>query len=189
MTPRLVLTILLAAALATPAMAATEYGFFSLRNTDFVVLLAFLLFVAALLYWGVPRRIAAMLDSRAAGIERELNEARAIREEAQTLLASFEQKHREVLDQAARILAQAQEEASRAAARAREDAARAVQRRISSAEGRIAAAEAKAIREVRDRAVAVAIAAAREVLASQMTPADRDRLVDQSIAMVGAKLR
>ena len=57
------------AALATPALAAgEEYGFVSLRNTDFVVLLAFLLFVGVLLWFGVPRRVAAMLDARAQAV-------------------------------------------------------------------------------------------------------------------------
>lgn len=186
--PRFPIALLLAASFATPALAATEYGFFSLRNTDFVVLLAFILFVGVLLWYGVPGRVAAMLDARAQGIARELSEARAIREEAQALLGSFEQKRREVAEQAARIVAQAREEASRAAAQAREDAARAVERRIASAEERIAAAQAKAIRDVRDRAVTLAVAAAREVLAQQMTPADRERLVEQSIATVGARL-
>ena len=40
--------------LATPAMAASEYGFFSLRNTDFIVLIAFVVFVAFLVYMNVP---------------------------------------------------------------------------------------------------------------------------------------
>ena len=187
MTKRLV-AVLLTATVSTPAWAEEHYGFVSLRNTDFVVLLAFLLFVGVLLWYGVPRRVAAMLDQRAQGIQTELSEARAIREEAQTLLASFEQQRREVADQAKRIVAQAREEANRAAAQAREDAARAVQRRITGAEERISAAQAKAIREVRDRAVTLAIAAAREVLVQQMTPADRERLVEDSIATVGARL-
>jgi F-type H+-transporting ATPase subunit b len=173
---------------ATPAFAAgEEYGFFSLRNTDFVVLLAFVLFVGVLLWYGVPGRVGQMLDQRAQGIERELGEARALRDEAQALLASFEQKRREVAEQSARIVATAREEAERAAVQAREDAARAVERRIAAAEERIAAAQAKAVREVRDRAVAVAVAAAREVLERQLTPADRDRLVEQSIATVGQR--
>ena len=176
-------------ALATPAFAAgEEYGFVSLRNTDFVVLLAFLLFVGVLIYFGVPGRVTRLLDTRSEGIAKELAEARAIRDEAQALLASFDAKRREMADQAARIVAQAQDEAQRAAQQAREDAARAVQRRIQSAEEQLAAAEARAIREVRDRAVTAAIAAAREVLASQMGPADQARLIDQSIATVGAKL-
>lgn len=180
------LTLVLA---ASPALAATgDYGFFSLRNTDFVVLLGFLVVVALLLWFRVPARITELLDRRGEAVRRELDEARQLREEAQALLASFEQKRREVAEQSARIVADAQAEAQRAAEQAKADAARAVERRIASAEEQIAAAEAKAVREVKDRAVAVAIAAAREVLAAQMTPDRSARLVEESITEVGAKL-
>jgi F-type H+-transporting ATPase subunit b len=185
-----ILVIVLAVVLALLVLSQVNaHGpFLTLGNPEFVVFLAFLLFVGILLWFGVPRRVAALLDQRAETIRAELAEARSLREEAQTLLASFEQKRREVAEQSARIVADARAEAERAAAQAREDASRAVARRIASAEEQIAAAEAKAIREVRDRAVAVAIAAAQEVLASQMTPDRAARLVDDSISAVGAKL-
>lgn len=183
-----VATLGLALLLAPPASAATEYGFVSLRNTDFVVLLAFILFVAILLYYRVPAMVGAMLDRRAEGIRAELAEARSLRDEAQALVGSFERKRQEVEAQAARIVAEARAEAERAAAAAREEAARSVARRLASAEERIAAAEAKAIGRVRDQAVAAAVAAAQEVLASGMTPDRAGRLIDESIATVGRRL-
>ena len=185
-----ILTILAALVLAWLALSqATVHGpFFTLRNTEFIVFLSFLLFVGILLWFRVPGRVAGMLDHRAETIRNELAEARALREEAQTLLSSFERRRQEMNDQAARIIAEARAEAERAAAQAKDDAARAVARRIASAEEQIAAAEAKAMREVRDRAVTVAVSAAQEILAAQMTAAQADRLVDDSIAAVGAKL-
>ncbi|MBN8194877.1 hypothetical protein JI667_22525, partial [Bacillus sp. NTK074B] len=63
---------------ASPALAATG-PFFSLRNTNFVVLLAFLLFVGVLFYFKVPSLIAGLLDKRAATIRAELAEARKLR--------------------------------------------------------------------------------------------------------------
>ncbi|TNC68805.1 F0F1 ATP synthase subunit B [Rubellimicrobium roseum] len=173
---------------ASPAFAATEYGFFSLHNTNFIVLLAFLLVVGILVWFGVPKMIGDLLDRRAEGIRKDLAEARALREEAQTLVASFDRKRQEMAAQADRIVADARAEAERAAAQAKADAAQAVQRRIQGAEEQIAAAQAKAIREVKDRAVTVAIAAAQEVLAQQMTPAARGQLIDDSIATVGQRL-
>ncbi len=173
---------------ATPALAATEYGFFSLRNTDFVVLLAFLVFLAILLYFRVPAAVMRMLDRRAEGIRDELAQARALRDEAQSLMASFDRRRQEMAAQASRIVADARAEAERAVVQAREEAARAVQRRLASAEEQIASAEARAVREVRDRAVALAVAVAQDVLARQMTAHDADRLIDQSIETVGRRL-
>jgi F-type H+-transporting ATPase subunit b len=185
---RILATLALALA-ASPAFAATgEYGFFSLHNTDFVVLLAFLVLLGILFYFRVPARISELLDRRAEQIRTELAEARALREEAQQLLSSFDRKRQEMAAQADRIVTEARAEAERAAVQARADAARAVERRLRSAEDQIAAAQAKAIRQVKDEAVTVAIAAAREVLAQQITPAQGSQLIDASIAQVGAKL-
>ena len=62
---------------------------FSLGNTDFVVLLAFLLFVGVLIYLKVPGLLMGLLDKRADTIRAELDEARALREEAQTPACRF----------------------------------------------------------------------------------------------------
>lgn len=173
---------------ASPAHAAGEYGFVSLRNSDFVVLVAFICFFALLVYLKVPGKIGGMLDTRAHGIKSELDEARALREEAQSLLASYERKQKEVQEQADRIVAQAKQEADAAAEQAKADLQTSIARRLQAAEDQIASAEGAAIKEVRDRAVTIAIAAAREVIAKQMTAADGNKLIDDAIAAVDAKL-
>ncbi|WP_417525262.1 F0F1 ATP synthase subunit B [Marinovum sp.] len=180
------LTIALIAS-GSPALAASG-PFFSLANTDFIVLLAFLLFIAVLIYFKVPSMLAGMLDKRAEGIRSELDEARAIREEAQTLLASYERKQQEVKDQSQRIVDHAKEEARIAAESAKKDIEASIARRLAGAEDQIASARAAAVKEVRDRAIVVAVAAAREVIAKQMTEADANRMIDESIATVEAKL-
>src|SRR6056297_2863718 len=102
--------LLVALSAARPAWAA-EGAFFSLSNTDFVVLIAFLLFIGVLVYYKVHGLLGRKLDERAEGIKSELDEARAIREEAQSLLADFERKQKDVQAQADRIVAQAKDEA------------------------------------------------------------------------------
>lgn len=184
---RFTLTSIAALLAATPAFAAGDV-FFSLSNTDFIVLLAFLLFIAVLFYFNVPSLLAGMLDKRADGIKSELEEARKLREDAQTLLASYERKQKDVQEQADRIVATAKEEAAGAAEKARDDLRKSVDRRMAAAEEQIGSAEAAAIKEVRDQAAAIAIAAARDVLAKQMTAAEGNKLIDAGIAEVGAKL-
>ncbi|MEO1473978.1 MAG: F0F1 ATP synthase subunit B, partial [Pseudomonadota bacterium] len=154
---------------AGPALAAGDKPFFSLKNTDFVVTIAFLLFIGVLFYFKVPSLIGGLLDKRADGIKSELDEARALREEAQTVLASYERKQKEVAEQAERIVAAAKEEAEAAAAKAKEDLKVSIARRLQAAEDQIASAEASAVKEVRDEAVRIAVAAASDVIAKQMT--------------------
>lgn len=172
---------------ASPALAASG-PFFSLGNSDFVVLIAFLLFIGVLIYFGVPGMLTKMLDDRAETIRKELDEARALREEAQAVLADFERKQKEVEDQAAHIVAQAKSDAQEAAEAAKAELERTIARRLQSAEDQIASAEASAVKEVRDRAVEVAVGAAQDVIAGGMGGSDADDLIDASIKMVDAKL-
>jgi len=51
------------------------------------VAVAFVLFVALLIYLKAPSMLIAMLDERSARIAKELAEARKLREEARALLA------------------------------------------------------------------------------------------------------
>ena len=183
---RLLLTLLLGAA-ASPALAASG-PFFSLRNTDFVVLLAFLLFVGVLLYFRIPAAIGAQLDKRAAGIRADLDEARRLRDEAQEIYASYERRQREVRGQADDIVANARREAEAGAVKARTDLDASIQRRLKAAEDQIASAEADAVRAVRDRAVQVAIAAASEVLAAQRSVEAGSAAIDRAIDEVAQRL-
>jgi F-type H+-transporting ATPase subunit b len=181
---RIILVSLLA---ASPALAASG-PFFSLHNTNFVVLMAFLVFIGILLYAKVPAKVTGMLDARAAQIRADLEEAKALREEAQTILASYERKQKDVQAQADRIVATAKEEAMAAAAQAKEDLKVSIARRVAAAEERIASAETAALREVRERAVSVAVAAAGDLLAKQMTPETSGAMVDAAISQVDARL-
>ena len=172
---------------ASPVVAASG-PFFSLTNTNFIVLLAFILFIGVLFYFNVPKLLGDMLDKRAETIRSELDEARKLREEAQSILASYERRQKEVQEQADRIVESARKEAEAEAIKAREALEATVARRLAAAEEQIASAQASAERVVRDKAIKVAIAAARNVIATQMTAASAGKLIDAAINEVDANL-
>lgn len=174
--------------MATPAMAAGDYPFFSLRNTDIVVLMAFVVFVGILVYFKVPQKVTGLLDKRADTIREELDEARRLRDEAVEVLAAFERKQAEVKDQSDRIVARAREDAQLSAEQAKAEMQASIQRRIKTAEDQIASAEATALKSVRDTAARVAVAAAGDVIAKSMKDADADALIQESIKTVEQRL-
>jgi F-type H+-transporting ATPase subunit b len=175
------------ALIASPAVAATG-PFFSLQNTNFVVLVAFIAFVALLIYMKVPAKLTGMLDARAATIKAELDEARALREEAKSILATYERRQKEVQEQADRIVSSARDEAMAAAEQAKADLKSSIARRLTAATEQIASAEAAAIRQVREQAVSVAIAAAGDMLSKQMTADAASASIDEAIAQVEARM-
>lgn len=180
------LSVLLAL-LATPAMASSG-PFFSLHNTDFIVLLAFLLFIAILVYYRVPQLVGGLLDKRAEGIRADLAEARRLREEAQEIYASYERRQREVKTQAEEIVANARREAVLEGEKAKKALQLSIERRLKAAEEQIASAEGDAVRAVRDRAIQTAISAATEILGQQASVEQRNAGIDQAIAEVERRL-
>ncbi|MEM7499004.1 MAG: ATP F0F1 synthase subunit B [Pseudomonadota bacterium] len=159
-----------------------------LLDSNVVNLIAFLLFFAILYYYGVHKMLFAALDARAERIRGELDEARRLREEAQRTFAEFERKRGDVDQQVEEIVEHAKKEAENAAARGKEELEATVERRLRGAEEQIAMAEASAVREVKDKAVAVAIAAAREVMQKNMSDETAARLTDEAITKVGERL-
>ena len=86
------------------------------------------------------------------------------------------------------LLASAVHQDPAAAEEAKADLQDSIARRLAGAEEQIAQAEANAIKEVRNRAVTVAVAAARQVLSEQMTKDRSGQLIDSAIDEVDAKL-
>ena len=159
-----------------------------LHDSYFVVGLSFVLFFGLLAYLGVHKFVLKALDGRAERIRAELDEVRKLREDAQATFAEFERKQREVAGQAQEIVEHAKREAEQAAEKAKADLADSIVRRLKGADEQIAMAEASALREVRDRAVQVAVAAAAEVMSSRLGEDKADALIDDAIKRVGERL-
>lgn len=153
----------------------------SLSNTDFVVFLAFLVFIGVLIWKKVPALLTKLLDDRAEGIEAQLSEARALRDEAQALLASFERRQREAEEQAKIIVENARAQAEADAENAKKALEQTIGRRVHAAEERITAAQTAAVKQVRDQAVEVAIKAVAEASHSSLKSADANTLIETSI--------
>jgi F-type H+-transporting ATPase subunit b len=159
-----------------------------LRMAEFWVAVAFLAFLLILAYYKVPALIAKALDDRAAGIRKELDEARRLREEAQALLADYQRRHRNAGQEAEAIVEQARREAEAFAAETRKSLAETVERRRKQAEDKIARAEAQATEDVRAAAVDMAIAAAEKILREKAAGASGAALIDESIRAIKTRL-
>ena len=158
-----------------------------LADAEFWVLLAVVIFAAAV--WKPMRRaVVGGLDERAARIRAELDEAKKLRDDAEQLLAQYQQKQREAAAEAEAMIAHAREEAVRIAAQSARDLEGALTRRQRLAEERIAQAETKALDEIRAAAVDAAIGAARSVIVEEMDEARGGALLDAAIAALPQRL-
>lgn len=159
-----------------------------LAEAEFWIAAAFVIFLAAT-FRPIRRHLLAALDGRSARIRNDLEEAQALREEAQKLLADSKRKHRDAIKESEEILAHAKVEAERLREQTRLDMDAALRRREQSALEKIAQAEADALRDVRSQAVDVALLATASLIAANLDAEKQAALLDQSIRGVAEKLR
>lgn len=151
------------------------------------VLVAFVIFVAAA-YKKVRDGLNSALDGRAARIKAQLDEAQSLREDAQALLAEYQRKQRGAEEEARAFVDHAKDEAARAREQAQADLEKAIQRREQQALEKIEQAEAAALKEVRDQAVDLAIAATAKLLSDNVATDKGEALVDDAIVELSDKL-
>ena len=155
---------------------------------EFWVAVSFFIFVAVLLYLGVHKKLAAMLDARAATIAKELEDAKRLRAEAEKVLADYRRKQGDAVKETKAIIDLATKEAEILAAETRRSMQEHFDRRMKLAEDKIGRAETEALREVRAAAADAAVAAAQSLIAQKLTPETADKLVKQGIEALKGKL-
>lgn len=130
----------------------------------------------------------AKLDARAERIRKELEEAQALREEAQKLVADHKRRQREALKDAEEIVEAAKAEAKSVRAAAERELEETIKRREQLALDKIAQARAAAEASLRRQAAELAVAAAGRLIADNLDQQRQAALTEQSIAEIGRKL-
>lgn len=150
--------------------------------TAFAAMLGFLLIVLAA---GGFKTVFSLLDARAEGIQSQIDEARALREEAAKLMADAKKKAKEADAAADDIIARAKTDAGTMMKQAKSDLKAKVARREAQAEARIARAEADAAADVRRVAADAATNAARSILSGS---GEADELFNKAIGEIDQSL-
>jgi len=129
----------------------------------------------------VPAMRTGGLATSIAEIRKQLDEAKALRAEAEALRKEYADKIAGAEKDAAAMLEHAKSEADAIVAKAEADTKALIQRREKMAEDKIAAAERGAIAELRTKAANAAASAARELIAANHNAKADKALVDEAI--------
>jgi len=160
----------------------SEPSLWGLEPYQWVSISMLVLILIALFGAKVHKTIAGGLDGRIAAIKEQLDEAKALRHEAETLRDEYAKRIASAEKDAETMLETARNEADTIVAKAEADGQAMVERRQRMAEDKIAAAEREAVEDVRNRAVTAATQASRKLIADKYD-AEADRaLADKVIA-------
>ena len=146
------------------------------------VALAMAVLIGILIWKKVPRTVTGGLDSSIAKIRQQLDEAKALRAEAEALRAEYAKKIAGAEKDAAEMLAHAQHEAEAIVAKAESDTKAMIARREKMAQDKIGAAERAAVDELRAQAADAATRAAGVLIARNHSAEGDKALVDETIA-------
>ncbi len=144
--------------------------------------------ILAVVLGKLPQRIVGALDDRIAGVKRQLDEARAVRAEAEALLADANRRRDAATRDAEAIVARARTEAAELVAESQAAAALTIERRTAAAEAKIAAAERAAEAELRADVARRVTAAAATLISANADKALQAKLTDEAIAGLERRL-
>lgn len=159
-----------------------------LADSSFWVMISFLLFAGLVFYFRIPGRVLGALDKRGANIGRELQEAKELRQEAQSMLASYRRRQKEAESQTEDILTQAHRESERRVQEHRSEMALHTERQVAMTEARIRQSQLRANAELRSLAVETAIRAASTILKEKMAGETGDAAIEESIKALAIEL-
>jgi len=151
-----------------------------LQSPELWLGVAFVIFIAVIAK-PIARAVSGALDTRAAEIARNIDEAQALHAEAKAALETYKVKLAAAGREAAEIIANAEAEAKRMRENAEHELATSLKRREELALEKIAQAEARATKDVRDAAVDVALAATRKLIAEGLSQDRAAALIDEAV--------
>ena len=190
LTQRYFMITLLAFVLSPGAgYAAGSKKMISLDNTDFVVLISFLIFVGVLVYFKVPAIIASFLDKRAEDIQNEIEKASEILEEAKEILSSIEADHIRTSETIEKMVMTAKDRAGEEEEKAKKHIEELMKSKLLSAEGQVRSSERKILEEIEARAIDLSIEKVREKLSKSLSGNDYDKHFDSSIQSIEKGLK
>lgn len=141
-----------------------------------------LFFLIAIFGAKAHKQVLIALDQQIADTRKSLDEAAAIRAEAEKVLADAKAQQAASAKDAKALLDHAKEEAKAIVAKAEADTVALVARREKMAQDKIGAAERAAVEALKARAAAAATGAARELIAANHNAKADKGLVDEAIA-------
>ena len=168
--------------------AASDAPMFSMANTDFVVAIAFVIFLGVLVYFKVPRIIGNLLDKRADTIRNEIDEAHRLLDEAKTLLAKLEREHKENIEKAKHIVNDAELTSKKVLEDSKLEIKDAVARKLQMAERQIQTNEKEVIKSIKDDLIEAAFKEAQEQIEKKVDSNLANLVVEESVEEIKARL-
>ena len=152
------------------------------------VAIGFILFILLLIYFKIPNQIIKILDDRSKKIKDELDEAKRLREEAQTILSEYQKKNTEAEQTAKTIIDNAKKLAKNYEKDAKDKFDQNVVRKKKLLDEKLNRLENDAINQIKDNITDIVLETVKNsVKGNNIKPKVSQEIIDQGIEQIGEK--
>jgi F-type H+-transporting ATPase subunit b len=167
--------------------ATNHHGVFYEDPTFWVGLSTIIVFT--LLAKPISKFLNQVLDQRAKKIEKQLNEAKNLKIEAEKLVQEYNDKKEKAEIEAEKIIKETKENIEIIKAKTIEKLNKDMEKKEADAINKIAMAESQVIKEVTDRAIEIAMEATKKAISEHLDDKQKDKLIEESIKNLPNKLK
>lgn len=152
------------------------------------VAIGFILFILLLIYFKIPNQIIKILDDRSKKIKEELDEAKRLREAAQTILSEFQKKNTEAEQTAKTIIDNAKKLAKNYEKDAKDKFDQNVVRKKKLLDEKLNRLENDVINQIKDNITDIVLETVKNsVKGNNIKPKVSQEIIDQGIEQIGEK--
>ena len=150
-------------------------------DATFWVAIAFIIFIAILIYLKIPQRINTLLGSIIENIKNELNEAEKLKKEAKNLLNESQEKLENAQKESEQIIKSAKEESEKLIIEINNDFFQTSENRKKIVEQKIIQMKEDALKSIKDASVKIAIESVTKVIKMSINKSKLDALFEENL--------
>ena len=158
-------------------------------DATFWVTVSFFIFLGFLIYFKIPQRVKAVLETNISNIKNQINEAEKLKEDAKNILTEHEKKISNSKNEVRVMIDKANEEAEKNIIKTNEDFHSLMENRKKNAEDRIRQIKNQAVKDIKNASVKIALESVEKLVRNSLDKSKLDKIYSASIEETKLALR
>ena len=150
-------------------------------DAAFWVAISFFIFLGILVYFKIPQKIKTILDENVSNIKSQIDEAEKLKEDAKNILTEHEKKISNSKTEVVSMINKANEDSEKNILKTNKDFHNLMENRKKNAEERIKQLKNKALKDIKNTSVKIAIESVEKLLKNSLDKSKLDKIYMSSI--------
>ena len=150
-------------------------------DATFWVMISFFVFVGLLIYFKIPQKIKTTLDENIINIQKQLDEADKLKEDAKNILTEHEKRISNSKVEVKDMISKANEEADKNVIKTNQDFHNLMDTRKKNAEERIKQLKNQVLKDIKNASVKIAIESVEKLIKNSLDKSKLDKIYSSSL--------